>query len=174
MVIAAGAQQRDVLARRSAGGKAGAGLDEVRARVGDDAAEAALLVVGEQAALDDDLEDVALAGAAHGGDILGDGVPVAVLDHGEVYDHVYLIRALGNGVGGLEGLGGGGHVAVREADDRADRHAAGEVFLRARNVAGGNADRGAAVFHGLVTEGAYFFAPGVGAQQGMVAAGKYF
>ena len=174
MVVAAGAQQRDVLARGAARGKAGAGLDEVRAGVRDDAAEAALFVVGEQAALDDDLEDVALGGSAHGGDVLGDGVPVAVLDHGEVDDHVDLVRALGDGVRGLEGLGGGGHVAVGEADDCADGHAAREVFLRARDVAGRYADGGAAVLHGLVAELADLSAARVGAQQGVVAAGKYF
>ena len=110
----------------------------------------------------------------HGGDVIGDGVPVAVLDHGEVDDHVDLVRALGDGVRSLEGLGGGGHVAVGEADDGADGHAAREVFLRARDVAGRYADGGAAVLHGLVAELADLSAARVGAQQGVVAAGKYF
>ena len=152
----AGAKQRHVLARGPAGGKAGAGLYEVRARVGDYAAEHPLFVLREQAALNYDFEYFALAGAAHGRDVLRNGAPVAVLHHCEVYDHVYLVSAFLNSVGGLESLCCGGHVAVREPDHGTYRHAACEVFLSARDVAGRDADRSAAVFDRLVAELAYF------------------
>src|SRR5699024_2200290 len=84
---AAAAQELDVLARGPAGGKAGGGLDVVRAGVGDDAAERALFLLREEAALDDDLQHMALAGGAHGGDVVRHVAPAAVLDHGQVDDH---------------------------------------------------------------------------------------
>ena len=48
-----------------------------------------------------------------------------------------------------------------------------KMCIRDRDMAGRDADGGAAVFDGLVAEAAYLFAAGVGAQQGVVTAGKY-
>ena len=52
---AAGAQQAHIVRRGAAGGKAGGGLDVVRAGVGDALAQGDLFLVGEQAGFDDDL-----------------------------------------------------------------------------------------------------------------------
>ena len=161
---AAGAQQTYIVRRGAAGGKAGGGLDIVRTAVGDDAAEHALFLLGQQAALDDDLEDTAAAGLTHGADIGRDIVPAAVLDHGDVDDHVYLRR--------LERLDGRSVIPIREADDRADAQPVTDIFLRPGDMARRDAHTGAAVAHALVAEGADLRCSGIHAQERVVAAGK--
>ena len=63
------------------------------------------------------------------------------LDHGEVYDHVYLVRAVLYRVGGLKGLDCARHVTVREADDRAYLQLITGIALCARDVAGAGCTR---------------------------------
>ena len=83
---AVGAQQGHILTGGAAGGKAGGGLDIVGVAVGDDMAQRDLLLLGEQAALDDDLQHPARAGGPHGTDVGGHVAPAAVLDHGRKAD----------------------------------------------------------------------------------------
>ena len=132
-------------------------------------AEADLLLLREQAALDDDLQELAPGGLPHGADVLLHRVPGAVLHHGDVDDHVDLIGAVFDGVLGLKGLGGGGHVAVGEADDRAEGEPIAHIALGAGDVAGRDADAGAVVLDGLVAELADLFRGAVHPQQGVVA-----
>ncbi len=115
------AHEADVLDGCAAGGETGGGLHEVRAALDGEAARADLLLIGEQAALDDDLEVRAagVGGVCHGGDVGADDVVVTGLELADVDDHVDLARTGGHHVGGLGGLGGGGHGAQREADDGA-------------------------------------------------------
>lgn len=89
-----------------------------------DLAELELLVVREQAVLEDDLrgdEDAAAIGllAADVDDrahLLGHVGPVALLDLGKVNHVVDFVRACREGVLGLERLGGDGGLAEREAN----------------------------------------------------------
>ena len=169
---AAGAQQAHIVRRGAASGKAGGSLDIVGPAVGHDAAEHALFLLGQQAALNDDLEDAAAADLAHGADIGRDIVPAAVLDHGQVDDHVHLIGTVADGLGRLERLDGRGVVPVREADDRADAQAVADIFLRPGDMARRDAHTGAAVTHALIAEGADLRRGGIHAQERVVAAGK--
>ena len=97
--------------------EAGGGLDEVGSGGLGGTAGGDDLLIGEGGGLDDDLEDGARAGLAHTADIGLDGLGVALLDEAEVDDHVDLLGALGEGVGGLGGLDGGGVGAGGEAAD---------------------------------------------------------
>ena len=169
---AAGAQQAHIVRRGAAGGKAGGSLDIVGPAVGHDAAEHALFLLGQQTALNDDLEDAAAADLAHGADIGRDIVPAAVLDHGQVDDHVHLVGAVADGLGRLERLDGRGVVPVREADDRADAQAVADIFLCPGDMARRDAHTGAAVTHALIAEGADLRRSGIHAQKRVVAAGK--
>ena len=54
-------EQLHVMERRAAGGEAGGGLDVVRAGIGDDLTHLDLFVIRQQARLDDDLQELALA-----------------------------------------------------------------------------------------------------------------
>jgi len=107
--------------------EAGGGLDEVgpgglgSAAGGDD------LLISEGGGLDDDLEDGAPAGLAHAADVGLDGVDVTFLDEAEVDDHVDLLGALGQGVGGLGGFDGGGVGAGGEAADGGHVQVVGHV-----------------------------------------------
>ena len=169
---AAGAQQAHIVRRGAAGGKAGGGLDIVRTAVGDDAAEHALFLLGQQAALDDNLEDTAAAGLTHGADIGRDIIPAAVLDHGQIDDHIHLVSTIADGLRRLERLDGRSVISVREADDRADAQPVTDIFLRPGNMARRDAHTGAAVAHALIAEGADLRCSGIHTQERMIAAGK--
>ena len=59
-------------------GEAGAGLDVVRACLADDITHLFLFLVGQQAGLDDDLQDLVAHRLLHGADVLAHGiVPVS-------------------------------------------------------------------------------------------------
>jgi len=168
-------EQLDVVEGRARGREAGRGLDEVGARGGDDAAHLDLLLVGQQAGLDDDLEDAALAGGLDGSDLVFELVPLPVLDPAEIDDHVDLVRAVGDGVGGLEALDGGRRIAVREADDGADGHFVAQIVLRLAHVGGRDADGRGLIGHGVVADG-FDFAPrrGLGEQRVVNLAENFF
>ena len=106
---------------------------------------------------------------AHSGYILCYRIPAAVLDHGEIYDHIYLIRAVFYGIGGLKGFGRSGHVAVGEAYDRAYFHPAVDIALCAGNVAGRDTYACAVIFYGLVAQSADLTGGAVRAQQSVIA-----
>ena len=113
-------RSRATSAGGAAGGEAGGGLDVSHLFLGGQLAELDLLHVAEQAGLDDDLQRAAQAGGLDAGDLVGDVVPLAVLHHAVVDDHVDLAGPVFHGVLGLKDLGGSGVVAVGEADDGAD------------------------------------------------------
>ena len=167
--------ERYVLARRAAPAEAGGGLDIVRRGVGHDLAELDLLLVGEHTGLDDDLEDVAVAGDLHGIDLLQDFIVLAFLDPAEVDDHVDLGRAVGYGGLGLHALDAAGNVAVGEADDRAHGQLTEAVVLLLGDVVRGvgdvglrDADARAAVLDAVVADLADLLPGGGGGEQGMV------
>ena len=104
--------------------EAGARLDERGLDLLGDLGELDLLVIVEQAVLEDHLAGngllAALAGlAAHGHNLrhlVGDVVPVPSLDLGEVHHIVNLGGAVLDGVLGLEDLGGNGGLAEGEGN----------------------------------------------------------
>ena len=61
------------------GGEASGGLDVVSAGVGDTLAQGDLLLIGEQAGFDDDLQKFALAGSLNGSNFCGDFRKFALL-----------------------------------------------------------------------------------------------
>ena len=161
-----GAHEGDGVGGGAAGGvEAGGGLDEVgpgglgSAAGGDD------LLIGEGGGLDDDLEDGAPAGLAHAADVGLDGVGVTFLDEAEVDDHVDLLGALGQGVGGLGGLDGGGVGAGGEAADGGHVQVVGYVH---RQEARGDAHAVGAQVCGLGDERVDLGSGGLGLEEGVV------
>ena len=146
-------EQGHVLPGGAATAETGGGLDVVRAGGGDDLAQLDLLLVGEEAALDDDLQQLAVAGLLYGLDFREQVLPLPVLHPAEVDDHIHLLRAVIHGVGGHEALGCGGVIAVGEADDGADRQLARHILRRLLHIAGGDAHAGAAVLHAVIADG---------------------
>ena len=73
-------EQLHIVERRAAGGEAGGGLDIIRAGIGDDLAHLDLFVVRQQAGLDDDLQELALAGGLDGPDLFEQIAPALILD----------------------------------------------------------------------------------------------
>ena len=112
------AHELDVLDGGAAGREARGGLDEGREHLARNLAELELLVLGEKAVLEDDLGgDVRLATDGHDlGHLILDVVPVPSLDLGEVDHVVNLVRAVGEGVSGLERLYGDGGLPKGEAN----------------------------------------------------------
>ena len=142
-------------------------------RSGSTMAAGLLRGINQQAALDYDLEDLSARRLAHGAYVVCNVYPAAVLDHGEVYHHVYLVRAVLYRVSGLKSLDGARHVAVREADDRAYFKLIADVTLRARHVTGRDAYACAVILYRLVAELSDLLARAVDAQEGMVAFFQY-
>ena len=95
-------------------------------------------------------------------------IPAAVIYHGEVYDHIYLVSAVFYCVGSLESLGGGGHVAVGEADNGADPELIADIALCSRNMAGRNAYAGALMLYRLIAQGLYLLRGAIDPQQRVV------
>ena len=81
----------------------------------------------------------------------------------------HLVRPVLHRVGGLEGLGGAGHVTVGKADDRADGELIAHVAPGPGHMAGRDAHAGAVVMDGLITQGSDLLAGTVDTQQRMVA-----
>ena len=167
-----GLEQGHVLPGGSAAAEAGGGLDIVRAGLGHHPAHLHLFGVGEQAGLDDDLQEPSLAGVLHGMDLLQHPVIQAVLHPADVDDHVDFGRAVVHGVGGLEALGGGGVVAVGEADDGAHGDLARHILRRLLHIGGGDAHAGTAVLHAVVADGPDLVPGSRLGQQGVVHPGQ--
>ena len=146
-------EQLHVMERRAAGGEAGGGLDVVCAGIGDDFAHLDLLVVRQQARLDDDLQELALAVLLDGLDLFEQIVPALVLDPADVDDHVDLVRAVLDRVERFEALGLRRVVAVREADDGADGQLVPDVVLRLLHIGSGDADGRGMILHAVVADG---------------------
>ena len=158
-----------ILPGGAAAPEAGGGLDIVRAGGGDDLAHFDFFLIREEAALDNDLQQFAVASLLHGLDLREQVIPLPVLHPAEVDDHVHLGRAVIHGVRGHEAFGGGGVIAVGEADDRADRQPARRILRRLLDIAGGDAHAGAAVFHAVIADAANFVPCRRLGQEGMVA-----
>ena len=165
-------EQGHVLPGGSAAAEAGGGLDIVRAGLRHHPAHLHLFGVGEQAGLDDDLQEPSLAGVLHGTDLVQHPIVQAVLHPADVDDHVDLGRAVVHGVGGLEALGGGGVVAVGEADDGAHGDLARHILRRLLHIGGGDAHAGAAVLHAIVADGPDLVPGSRLGQQGVVHPGQ--
>ena len=169
-----GGEERHVVEGSAGLGEACGGLDIVRAAVRDSLAHGNLLVIGEQAGFDDDLQKLSLAGALHRGDFGGDVVPFGFLGPADVDDHVHLIGSVVHGVGGHEALGGGGVVAVGEADDGADGQFVPHIGFRLLDKGGGDADGGGVVLHAVVADTPDVRPGGGLGQQSVVALGENF
>ena len=167
-----GLEQGHVLPGGSAAAEAGGGLDIVRAGLRHHPAHLHLFGVGEQAGFDDDLQEPSLAGVLHGADFIQHPVIQAVLHPADVDDHVDLRCAVVHGVGGLEALGGGGVVAVGEADDGAHGDLARHILRRLLHIGGGDAHAGAAVLHAIVADGPDLVPGSRLGQQGVVHPGQ--
>ena len=155
-------------------GKAGGGLDILRAGGGDDLAQFDLLLVGEQARLNNHLEQAAPAGFLHGLDLPEEVIPPPVLHPADVDDHVDLVRPVVHSVPGLKALGGGGAVAVGEADDRAHGQLVPHVLPGLPDIAGGDADGGGGVLDSVVAHAPDLLPRRPLGQQGVVHRGQNF
>ena len=166
--------QRHVLDGGTALIKAGGGLDVLGAGVGDALAQGNLLLVGETAALDDDLQQLVAAGGLHDADLVGDRLKQTVRHPAAVDDHIHLGGAGLHHALGLGGLGGGGAVTVGEADDGADGQTTVGIADSALDVARGNADGGGAVGDGIVNQGGDVLPLSGGVQFGVVYQSQKF
>ena len=166
------AEEGNIFTGGAALGKAGGGLDIIGAGTADNAAQRDLFLVGQKAGLNDDLEDFALAGRAHGFDLVFNRGEIARLGGAHVDHHINFVRAVLHSVGGFKHFCGGGHVAVGEADHCANAHRAAEVILRLPHKAGGNADARRAKAHRVVADGFDLFPGRVHSQKRVVAVGK--
>ena len=127
-----------------------------------------LLVLGKQAGFDNDFQYLALARGANRLYLIFDIDGIAGLELTDIYDHVYLIRAVCNGIRCLKDLGGGGVIAVREADDGAYLYPAPDIFFRSFDKRGRDARARCAEFFGIDK---YLFditPPGGDSEQGVV------
>ena len=167
-----GLEQRHVLTGGPAAAEAGGRLDIVRAGLGDDPAHLDLLRVRQQASLDDDLQQSAVTVTLDGLDLIQHLVVQAVLHPTDVDDHVHLGRAVFHRVGSLEALGGGGVVAVGEADNGADGDLSVHIRRRLLHIAGGDTHAGAAVLDTVVADGLDLIPGGTLCQQRVVHAGE--
>ena len=167
-------EQLNVVEGRTAGGEAGRCLDEVGTGLGHDVAHLDLLVVGQQAGLDDDLQHLVAHSSLDGGNVIADVVVLLVLQPADVDDHIDLGRAVLDGSFSLKCLALGVHSAEGEADDTADRHAARHVLDGLLDVAGVDADRRAVVGDGLIAEGPDLGPGCLRLEQGVVDLAQHF
>ena len=156
------------------GGEAGAGLDVVRACLADDIAHLFLFLVGQQAGLDDDLQDLVAHRLLHGADVLAHGIVLLVLQAADVDNHIHLGGTILNGSLGFKRLAGGIHGTQREAYHAAYRDAARHILHRLLDVAGVDADGCGVVCNGFVTQGLDLGPGGLRLQQGVIDMGENF
>ena len=79
------------------GREAGAGLDVVGTGLAHDVAHLFLFFLGQQAGLNDDLQNLIAHSLLHGTDVLADSIVLLVLQAADVDDHVHLGCAVGDG-----------------------------------------------------------------------------
>ena len=140
----------------------------IRARTGNYLAHCYFFAFGQQAGFDNDFQYLALARGANRLYLILDIDGVAGFEFADIYDHIYLIRAVCNGIFRLEDLGGGGVIAVREADDGAYLHPVSDIFFRSFDKRGRDARARRAEFFGIDK---YLFdiaPPGSDPEQGVV------
>ena len=159
---------------RAALGKAGGGFDIIRSGLGHHMAHVDLLFVRQQASLDDDLQKFSLAGLFDLRDLVPDGVVLSFLHPTQIDHHIHLVRAVIHRVPCHKALGLGGVVAVREANDRADREPVPHVFLRLPDKGSGNADGCGVILHTVVADSPDILPGGRLAQEGVIALAENF
>ena len=115
-----------------------------------------LLPVGEQAGLNDDLQEPALAGCFDLPDLLLHQVISAVLHPPQVNDHVHLVCPILHGVCRHKALGFCGVIAIGEANHGANSQTVSHIFLRLPDIGGRNADGSCLVVHTVITNGLDF------------------
>ncbi len=167
-------EQLDVSEGGASLGETGGGLDVVSASLGHQLAHGDLLLVGQQAGLDDNLQDLVAAGSLQGLDLVQDLVMVAGLQIADIDHHIDLVSAVGDSVLGLELLHSGGVVAVGEADNGADSHLVTYVLLGSLYEGRRDAYGSSAVSHSVVTDHLDLFPYGSLSQQGVVNFGINF
>ena len=114
------AHKRHVLAGSATAAEAGGGLDELRTGLAYYAAKLDFFLLGEQAGLDDDLQQFITSGRLDGLYFFKHLVEASLADKAQIHHHIYLFRAVFDGVGGFKVLDRGGAVAVGKADNGAD------------------------------------------------------
>lgn len=127
-----------------------------------------LFAFGQQAGFDNDLQNFSLARGANRLYLILDIDGVAGFEFADIYDHVYLIRAVCNGIFRLKDLGGGGVIAVRKADDGAYLHPVPDIFFRSFDKCGRDTRARRAEFFGIDK---YLFdiaPPGSDSEQGVI------
>ena len=161
-------QQGDILPRGSARGKAGGGFDKLRTRARHDVAHPQLLLLGQQAGLDDHFQNMRAADIFDLPDLPEYLVEAAVLQPTELKDHVDFRGAAAQRLLCLPAFGRRGAVAVRKADDGADRNGALHIVRGFADIDGRQADGGRMIGDALVAEQKNLLPGGGGRQQGMV------
>lgn len=134
-------------------GETGRGLDELCASLRHDLAHPDLLFLGEEAGLDDDLQDVPVAGLVDPADLLLHFVVASIFQEANVDDHVDLRGPVRDGVLRLKDLRRGRAVAVREADDGADRELTIHILCGLLHVGCRDARRRTVVLDAIVEDG---------------------
>lgn len=89
-----------------------------------------LLVLGKQAGFDNDFQYLALARGANRLYLIFDIDGIAGLELADIYNHIYLVRAVCNGIRCLKDLCGGSVIAVGEAYNGAYLHPVPDIVLR--------------------------------------------
>ena len=149
-------------------GKTGGGLDELCARLRHDLTHLYLLFLCEKAGLDDDLQDVPVAGLVDLADLILYFIVSSIFQKANVDDHVDLRRPVCDGILRLEDLRRGRAVAVREANDGADRESAVDIGCSLLHVGRRDARRRAMVLDAIIEDGLYV-CPGRGLrEQGVI------
>ena len=112
------AEERDVIERRPLRAESRRGLDIVGAALRHGAARRDLLLLREEASLDDDLKHALAAERLERAHLLRHILLLAGLEHADVHHHVDLRRTVRERLRRLRELRSRRRVAVREADDR--------------------------------------------------------
>ena len=162
-------KEGNVLLGRTCGGEAGGGLDVVGVGLGNDLAHLDLLLLGEEACLDDYLKNLALACRLDCVDLGEDLIVSLVLEVADVDNHVDLVCAVCNSVSGLENLNGCGGISVGEADYRADGKLFTYVVLCSLNEGGRDAYGCGLKLHAIVTDSLDFLPGRALEKEGVVA-----
>lgn len=127
-----------------------------------------LLVLGKQAGFDNDLQNFSLARGANRLYLIFDIDGIAGLELADIYNHIYLIRAVFHCVLCLKDLDGGSVIAVGEADDGAYLHPVPDIVLRSFYKRGRDTRARRAEFFGIDK---YLFdiaPPGSDSEQGVI------
>ncbi len=165
------AHKRNVFYGSAAVGEARGSLYKVCAALNGEFACKLNLFVGEQATLDNYLEESAtcVGSLGDGGNVSTYNVGVASFELADVNNHVDFLCTGGNHIGCLGCFGGGGHGTQREANNGAGLNiGTGESGCDARYPVAVNTDARGAVVLGLGNNSVNLLGRGVGFEQGVV------